>query len=198
MALLLNLIQANVLCFSDRFYFIFRKLKGRFLTICQSLLLSNSVVAKKNKPESKSTLLLNLIKANSFGFANTHKHYFIFWKQTDLLFFATKLLLFLRIKRCNFLKLFANSLSFSTIFRCVLQIIFCYAKTFFSTVAPENLFVQTCFSRHIQHLFCKKYPALCFGAGLFSVFSNFYSFSNLSRSSTFIPQQRWRFTNFLS
>lgn len=78
MALLLNLIQANVLCFSDRFYFIFRKLKGRFLTICQSLLLSNSVVAKKNKPESKSTLLLNLIKANSFGFANTHKHYFIF------------------------------------------------------------------------------------------------------------------------
>lgn len=43
---------------------------------CLSLLLSKSVVAKKT--ERKSTLLLNLIKANSFGFANTHKHYFIF------------------------------------------------------------------------------------------------------------------------
>ena len=48
MALLLNLIKANVLCFSDRYYFIFRKLKGHFLTICRYLIfLSKSVVEKE-------------------------------------------------------------------------------------------------------------------------------------------------------
>lgn len=37
--MLLNLIQTNVLYFSNKFYFIFCKRKGRFLTICRYLLL---------------------------------------------------------------------------------------------------------------------------------------------------------------
>lgn len=114
--------------------------------------------------------MLNLIPSNVF-FVLLKTFFFLL--KTDRPFFAAKFLPFLRIKRCHFLKLFANSLTFSTIFRCVLQIIFCYAKTFFSTVAPENIFVQTCFSRNIQHSFCKKYPALCFVRGYFLFFPIF-------------------------